>query len=241
MNPFLDACLRSWPWDPGLLVALVLTGAIYVRGWCFLRRRDRHRWHAGKLAAFLGGLSSIFLALASPIEPFSYFFLQVHMLQHLLLMMVAPALLWLGAPMFPLLRGLPQPIRVYWVAPLLRSPMIRGAFTRLTHPLWAWLVFVAATWFWHLPRLYELALGSDGWHYVQHATFLASSLVFWYPVVRPYPSRPGWSLWILVPYLLLADIQNTLLSALLTFSNRVLYAPYAEVPRLGNLSALEDQ
>lgn len=241
MNPFLDACLRSWPWDPWLLVGLALTGAIYAHGWCFLRRRDRHRWHAGKLVAFLSGLSAIFIALASPIEPFAYFFLQVHMLQHLLLMMAAPALLWLGAPMFPLLRGLPQPIRVYWIAPLLRSPRMRGAFTRLTHPLLAWLVFVVTTWFWHLPSFYELALRSDGWHYVQHASFFASALVFWYPVVRPYPSRPGWSLWVLVPYLLLADVQNTVLSALLTFSDRVLYTHYAEVPRLGNLTALDDQ
>ena len=241
MNPFLDASLRSWPWDPWLLVGLVLTGAIYARGWRFLRRRDRIRWHAGKLVTFLSGLSAIFIALASPIEPFAYFFLQVHMLQHLLLMMAAPALLWLGAPMFPLLRGLPQPIRVYWIAPLLRSPLMRGTFTRLTHPLSAWLVFVIATWLWHLPSLYELALRSDGWHYVQHASFLASALVFWYPVVRPYPSRPAWSLWLLVPFLLLADLQNTVLAALLTFSDRVLYAPYADVPRLGNLTALDDQ
>ena len=241
MNPIFDACLRSWPWDPWLLAVLALTGAVYLRGWYFLHRRDRQRWHAGKLAAFLSGLSAIFIALASPIEPFSYFFLQVHMLQHLLLMMAAPALLWLGAPMFPLLRGLPQPVRVYWIAPLLRAPMMRGAFAWLTHPRSAWLVFVAATWFWHLPRLYDLALRSDGWHYVQHASFLGSALVFWYPVVRPYPSRPGWSLWMLVPYLLLADIQNTVLSALLTFSDRVLYAHYAEAPRLGNLSALDDQ
>ena len=77
-----------------------------------------------------------------------------------------------GCPMFPLLRGLPEPIRIYWIAPLLRSPLLRGVFTRLTHPLSAWLLFVAATWFWHLPRVYELALRSDGWHYVQHVCFL---------------------------------------------------------------------
>src|ERR1019366_7008496 len=94
VNPIFDACLRSWPWDPWLLAVLALTGAVYLRGWYFLHRRDRQRWHAGKLAAFLSGLSAIFIALASPIEPFSYFFLQVHMLQHLLLMMAAPALLW---------------------------------------------------------------------------------------------------------------------------------------------------
>ena len=89
--------------------------------------------------------------------------------------------------------------------------------------------------------VYELALRSDGWHYLQHACFLGTALLFWYPVVRPYPSRPRWSRWLLVPYLILADVQNTVLSALLTFSDRVLYPHYAAVPRLGRLSALEDQ
>ena len=92
-----------------------------------------------------------------------------------------------------------------------------------------------------MPAFYEIALRSTGWHYVQHICFLGTALLFWYPVVRPYPSRPRWSLWLLFPYLILADVQNTVLSALLTFSDRVLYAPYAEVPRLGGLSALDDQ
>ena len=105
-----------------------LPAVIYLRGWLVLHRRDPRRWHAGQLARFLGGLAAIFLALASPIEPFAALLLQVHMLQHLLLMMVAPPLLWLGAPLFPLLRGLPQPIRTYWVAPLLRSPALRRLF-----------------------------------------------------------------------------------------------------------------
>ena len=125
MNPILDACLRSWPWDPWLLAGLALTAGVYLRGWRFLHRRDSNRWPIGRLGSFLGGLAALFLALASPIEPFSFFLLQVHMLQHLLLMMVAPPLLWLGAPMFPLLRGLPRSIRTTWIAPLLRSPMLR--------------------------------------------------------------------------------------------------------------------
>src|SRR5205085_2617205 len=82
---------------------------------------------------------------------------------------------------------------------------------------------------------------SPGWHYLQHFCFLATALLFWYVVVRPYPARPRWSPWLLLPYLLLADVQNTVLSAVLTFSDRVLYPYYAEAPRLGGLSPLEDQ
>src|SRR4051812_18440308 len=104
MSPTFDAFLGSWPFDPWLIAALVLSGAIYLRGWLRLRHRDPRRWSYGLLVAYLGGLSAIFLALDSPIEPFAALLLQVHMLQHLLLMMVAPPLLWLGAPLLPLIR-----------------------------------------------------------------------------------------------------------------------------------------
>ena len=197
MSPTLDAFLRSWPFDPWLVVTLVVPAALYLRGWLLLHRRDPERWHAGKLAAFLGGLAVLFLALASPIEPFTDLLLQVHMVQHLLLMMMAPPLLWLGAPLFPLLRGLPRPVRRVWVAPWLSAPPLRRLFGRLTHPLTALVLFVAATWVWHAPPVYDLALRSSGWHYLQHACFLGAALVFWYPIVRPYPARPRWSPWLL--------------------------------------------
>jgi len=232
MSPTLDAFLRSWPFEPWLLAGLGLAAGIYLRGWLALHRQSRapgthgRRWHAGQLSAFLGGLAVVYLALASPIEPFAAFLLQVHMFQHLLLMMAAPPLYWLGAPMLPLLRGLPQPLRRYWVMPLLRSPAIRAFFARLTHPVVALPLLVATTWLWHAPGAYELALRSNGWHYLQHACFLAAGLLFWYPVIRPYPSQPHWSPWLLLPYLILADVQNTVLSALLTFSDHVLYPYY---------------
>jgi cytochrome c oxidase assembly factor CtaG len=241
MSPTLDACLRSWVFDPWLLGALLVAAGVYLRGWLGLNRRDPSRWQVGHLAAFFGGLVTIYLALASPIEPFAALLLRVHMVQHLLLMMVAPPLLWLGAPLFPLLRGLPRFLRVFWVGPFLSSPWLRRFFERLTHPLKALLLFTAATWFWHLPPVYDLALRSSAWHYLQHICFLGTALLFWYSIVRPYPARPRWSSWLLLPVLLLADLSNTVLSALLTFSDRVLYPYYAEVPRLGGLSALQDQ
>src|ERR1700731_1963861 len=216
MSPTLDAFLRSWPSDPWLLAMCLLSAAIYLRGWLSLHRRDPRRWIGNRLASFLAGLLSLWLALASPIEPFAALLLQVHMVQHLLLMMVAPPLLWLGAPFFPLLRGLPRPVRILWVAPFLRSHFLRRLFQGLTHPVPAWLLFTAATVVWHLPPVYELALASDGWHYCQHICFLTTALLFWYPVVRPYPARPWWSLWLLFPYLILADVSNTILSAILT-------------------------
>jgi cytochrome c oxidase assembly factor CtaG/ferredoxin len=237
----LDACLRSWPFEPWLLAALLLAAGVYLRGWLVLRRRDHGRWHGGRPAAFLGGLAAIELALASPVEPFAGLLLQVHMVQHLLLMMAAPPLLWLGAPLFPLLRGLPRPVRILWVGPWLSAPALRRLFGRLTHPVLALVFFVATTWVWHAPPVYNLALRSNGWHYLQHVCFLGTALVFWYPIVRPYPARPRWSPWLLLPCLFLADLSNTALAALLTFSDRLLYPYYAEVPRLYGLSPLDDQ
>jgi cytochrome c oxidase assembly factor CtaG/ferredoxin len=241
MSPTLQAFLRSWPFDPWLFVGLLLPCCIYLRGWIALQRRDRARWSYRALACFLAGLVAIYLALASPIEPWTTLLLQVHMLQHLLLMMAAPPLLWLGEPLFPILRGLPAEIRICWAGPLFRSGTLRRALTWLTHPARALALFIGITWAWHIPAAYDLALRSDGWHYVQHLCFFGAGLVFWYPVVRPYPSRPRWSLWLLPPMLILADVANTLLSALLTFSGTVLYGHYAEVPRVAGLSALEDQ
>ena len=241
MSPTLDAFLRSWPSDPWLLAALVVTACVYLRGWSALRRRDPTRWHAGQAWAFLGGLGALYLALASPLEAFADLLLQCHMAQHLLLMMAVPPLVWLGAPQFPLLRGIPEPIRTVWLAPLLRSPMLGCVFGRLTHPLAALFVLTAVTWIWHTPAAYELALRSPAWHYVQHMCFLAAGLLFWYPVVRPYPARPRWSQWLLVPSLILADIQNTVLSALLTFADTVIYPHYAEAPHLAGWTALADQ
>jgi cytochrome c oxidase assembly factor CtaG/ferredoxin len=241
MSPILDAVLRSWPWDPWFLGSLCFAAFVYLRGWRVLARRHPVHWPIRKPIAFLSGLLALFLALASPIEPFANFLLQIHMVQHLLLMMIAPPLLWLGAPFFPLLMGLPRLIRVFWISPFLRSPFLRKFFERLTEPPIALVLFIATTWIWHIPFLYDLAMRSDNWHYLQHVCFFVVGLLFWHPVVRPYPSRPRWSPWILVPYLILADVQNTALSALFTFANQVMYSHYEQVPRLGNYSALDDQ
>src|SRR5262245_7213123 len=241
MSPAFDEFLCAWPFEPWALFGALACSAVYLRGWRSLRRGDPERWGGGQLAAFLAGQGCLLLALASPIEAYSGRLLQVHMVQHLLLVMAAPPLFWLGEPLFPLLRGLPRSVASCWAAPLFQSARLGRLFEALTHPVGAGLVFVATTWAWHAPPLYELALRSEGWHYVQHAGFLGAALLFWYPVIRPYPARPRWSPWLLLPYLLLADVQNTALSALLTFSNRVLYPHYLEVPRIGGLSALADQ
>lgn len=240
MSATFDALLESWPSRPWLCALLIVTGLVFVRGWLMLHRRNESRWSGRKPAAFSAALIVLFLALGSPLDSVAPLSLQAHMLQHMLLMMVAAPLVWLAAPLAPLVRGLPRWLRVL-VSPLLGSPELRAFLRGLVHPAAALPIMVAANWLWHIPAAYELALRSPQWHRLEHATFFLAALMFWHPVVRPYPSRPRWSRWLLLPYLLLADVQNTLLAALLTFSNRVLYPHYAALRPLGGGTALEDQ
>ncbi len=94
---------------------------------------------------------------------------------------------------------------------------------------------------WHVPPAYELALRSPGWHEVEHACFLVTSLLFWFPVIQPWPSESRGSRWAMLPYLVGADLVNTALAAFLTFAGRVIYPSYANGPRIFGLSALGDQ
>ena len=101
------------------------------------------------------------------------------------------------------------------------------------HPAVCWVLFILSNILWHLPAFYELALRSPAWHKVEHFCFLATALLFWWHVVQPWPSRPYWPRWAMIPYLLLADLQNTALAAFLSFYDRVLYPTYPNAPRFG--------
>ena len=152
-----------------------------------------------------------------------------------------PPLLWLGAPLLPMLSGLPQHLLHRWVGPLVACPPLTLIGQWLVHPTVAWVLFVGSTWVWHTPALYEQALASEGWHDAQHTCFLVTALAFWWPVVQPWPSRPVVSPWGIVLYLILADVQNTVLSAWLVFAERLIYPSYAAVSRPWGISALNDQ
>jgi len=236
-----NAIFGSWSIRFGPTLALILTALVYLRGWFKLRRLAPQRSDGWRLACFLGGLLTLFVAVSSPLDSFGSLLLQVHMVQHLLLMMVAPPLLLLGNPLLPLLVGLPRPIAREGIGPFLVWQPMKRLGLWLTHPRTAWIIFVALTLGWHLPAPYELTLHSNAWHEVEHVCFLLSALLFWWPVVQPWPSRPQWPRWTMIPYLLLADIQNTALSAFLSFSDRVLYPTYERVPHFSGMTALSDQ
>jgi len=220
-----------WNVEPALVLGLVLAALVYVRGWRRLRARRAERIDGPQLAALLGGLGTLFVALASPLDTLADRYLAVHMAQHIVLMVVTPPLLLLGAPILPLLHALPR-----GRARVLLGRVVTTLADRLGHPVVCWLAMSLATWGWHVPAAFELAVRDPAWHVVEHASFLTAGLLFWWPVVAPWPSRPHWARWAMVPYLLLADVQNTVLAAILTFSDRVLYPSYGN-----GAAALEQQ
>jgi putative membrane protein len=241
MESVSQAVMLSWSIPPAATLALAVTAVVYLRGWILLRRAGVPFVPGWRAASFFLGLFSLWIALASPFDTFSRFVLTAHMLQHMMLMMVAPPLILLAAPLIPLVRGLPVFAAREFAGPFLNWRVAIRAGNALTQPLVALLLMGAVMFAWHTPRLYEVALASSSWHEVEHACFFLTSLVFWWPVVQPWPSRPQWPRWTMVPYLLIADLQNTALSAILVFSDRVLYPTYATVPRLFAFSALQDQ
>ena len=223
-----------------IMIGLTLGGSIYAAGWRHYRSRLPGRAACSQLACFLGGLACLWVAIASPLDEAADALLSAHMVQHILLLTVAPALLLLGDPLLPLLRGLPESLRRTVVAPL-RGRLLRRALHALTHPLVGLLLNSVALWSWHSPQLYQLALRVPAIHLVEHASFFVAGVLFWYPVVQPWPSRPRWPSGAMIPYLLIADVQNTMLAAIFTFSDRVLYPLYELHDRGRVAAALDDQ
>ncbi|TWT38713.1 cytochrome c oxidase assembly protein [Blastopirellula retiformator] len=238
---FWSAIGSSWQLAPGVLLALIVSGTIYIRGWRTLRERGSTRFPVWRLVCFLAALLSISLALQSPIDSLASFSLQIHMVQHLLLMLVTPPLVWLAAPELPMLAGMPKWFRDEWIRPFARTRQLRTALDWLFRPQVALVLYTATLWIWHAPGCYQLALESEFWHRVEHAMFLAASLLFWHPVIQPFPHRTTYSRWLLIPYLFLAGVQGTILSGILCFSPRVLYPHYDAAPNLWHISPLDDQ
>jgi len=224
-----------------MICLVALAAILYLRGWGLLHRQAPYRFTPERRAAYLAGLGVLWIALASPLDAFGNFLLEAHMVQHLLLILIAPPLILMGQPVLPILRGLPRVILKDGLGPFLRWRVLRRIGRLLTHPLASWSALTAAIVFWHVPRWFELALRSNTWHGVEHACFFYGAILFWWPVVQVWPSRPQWPRWMLIPYLVFADIVNTALSAWLVFSTHVVYQAYALAPRLGGVSALDDQ
>jgi putative membrane protein len=205
-----------------LTLVIVFAGGVYLRGW--LQRRSIPVWRA---CSFLLGLLAIWVGVVSPVASLDSQMLTAHMIQHLLLMTIAPPLIWLG-----------EPLIMAWPA---RWPLPKRLGTLLGHPAFCWLAAAAALVAWHVPAIFRLGMHSSTWHFIEHASFLTAGLLFWWPVIQPSPSVAVWPRWSMLLYLFLATLPCDVLSGLLVFSDRVAYPMYLSMPRHAGLSVLEDQ
>src|SRR5438477_2711840 len=177
-----------------LLTTLILALLVFVysRGWFRLRSSSPISFPPWRLAAFVGGLFALWIALGSPLAALDHQLLTIHMMKHLLLMVVGAPLILLGAPTLPLLCGLPK----YFMRRSLllrKTPRLLGHF--LSNPVFCWLAGTAAVIDWHVPALFQLGLSSQTWHIVEDASSLIAVLLFWRPSVPTAPraaNAPQW-------------------------------------------------
>jgi putative membrane protein len=189
--------------------------------------------------AFAAGLGALFLALASPLDALSDALFSAHMVQHLVLVLAAAPLLLLGRPWVPLLLALPAA----WHRRLnrwRRAGVARAAWRGATHPVTAWISHAAAMWVWHLPILYQAALNREPVHVLEHACFLGTALLFWWPLLGARGGRrlDGGAAFL---YLVTAAVQGMALGALIAFARTAWYPAYAASAPAWGLTPLQDQ
>jgi putative membrane protein len=215
------------------------TALVYLRGWLSLRKAFPTLIPGWRLAAFMSGLLSVWAAVASPLATLDHRSLTIHMIKHLLLMTLAAPLLLAGAPVFPLVCGLPKLfIKTH---PRFASPPARWFEKCLKNPVSCWLAGTAAVIGWHLPVAFDLGMRSQWVHSLEDFCFLIAGLLFWWPVVLSSPSARRSPRLSMALYLFLATLPCDILSAFLVFCNRLVYPFYLSTPQLFSLSPLEDQ
>jgi putative membrane protein len=243
--PHVHPAAAEWTKFPvPLTLILVLTALVYLRGWLRARSTSFNGIRAWRAASFLLGLFSIWVAVGSPIAELDHEYLTVHMIQHLLLMTFAAPLIWLGAPAMALLNGLPQRVVQGIVDPLVRWRPVSRLGRALTQPAFCWIAATTALVVWHVPAVLTFGMQSEAWHIVEQASFFATGLLFWWPVVQlvqPWPSVSRWPVWSMILYLFLATLPCDILSGFLVFSDRIAYPVYLTASRQSGLSVLADQ
>jgi putative membrane protein len=239
MSPTQHAALGLSP-SAAIVVAVGLMSFLYVRTWRRVQRASVTDVPGWRLASFLFGMSLVWTGLGSPLTAYDHDLLTIHMIQHLLLMTFAPALILLGEPILLLSDGFPE------LAQFLRDQIFRRPFAQhfgqaLSRPALCWVVSASTLIGWHIPALFTLGMHSELWHSIELASFLGAGFLFWLPVIRPWPSISTGPQWSTLLYLFLATLPCDVLSGFLVFSDRVVYPVYFSMPRHFGFSVLEDQ
>lgn len=257
MDPVTRAVLESWNWRFEVIVPLLVLGYLYITGWRRLRQRtssSRPR-AAGlrqpltaswRLLSYLSGLFFVAISLLSPIDALGQQLFFMHMIQHLLLIMIAPPLLLIANPMPILLWGLPDKWRLrvgHGLGHLLhRDSRFRSAVRTLTAPGIIWLAWVIALFSWHDPAMYNAALRYEYLHDLEHLSFFVASMLFWWHVTGAGPRIHKQFGYVgRIAFVLAAVPPNMALGVWLAFNSNVIYSYYEAVPRLWGIDTLTDQ
>jgi putative copper resistance protein D len=236
--PTAASLLLGWTWEPIPTLAIVVTVAWWL--WA-VRRVDavhpRNPVPRRRTVAFLAGMLAIAFALISGIERYDTILFSVHMIQHVLLMLVAAPLLALAAPVTLVLRLSSAETRRRWLLPILHSRVVRF----LAHPIVAWLMFASMMWATHFSPLFNASLEDPLIHDVEHMLFLSGALLFWWPAVALDPAPWRMSHPARIGYLFTQMTQNTFLAVVILNATTVLYPHYASLVRPWGMAALEDQ
>lgn len=220
----------SWTFDPGVVIALVLYAGIYLVRWTRARTPEEpHPPGIGRLLVFLAGLLVLVAALCSPIDVLGEQILAMHMVQHVLLLDVAPILLILGLTKV-LLRPATRRIhrieqRVGWLA----------------LPLFAVFLYTAAMWVWHIPALYDAAAEHTAVHLLEHLSFMGAGFLYWWHLLSPVSTRLRREGTTPIVYMVSTKVTVGFLGILLTFAPNAIFSYYADQPQYWGLDADADQ
>ena len=241
----MDFLLRSssWPieWP---LAAIAVAALLYLGGGRLSATASgaAKRWRG---AAFYAGLATLALAVGSPIDAYAGELFWVHMVQHVLLMMVAPPLLLIGRPWPRIVRPLPLGVRRPLARGALAGPTlapVRHAFRWLASPLPAFVLFNGTLLVWHVPALYDLTLRNGPVHNLEHALFFGTALLFWVHLIPGASGRPALTDGARAVYGTAALAVSWILAIVLGLAPEPVYSAYATLAhRPGGLSALADQ
>jgi putative membrane protein len=228
-------------WSVFIVVALVVVAFIYLRGWYRLSKARQSEAKVWRASAFLGGDLLLAAAIVSPLARLDHHWLTAHMVQHLVLMTLAAPLILLGEPAIMFANSLSEHFDTPALDSLLQCVPINEIGRILANPIVCWLAGTLCVIVWHIPSAFDLCLQSKVWHDFEQASFFVAGLLFWWPVVQPWPGIARWHQWSVPLYLFLATIPCDALSAFLTFCGHVVYPRYSSSPQLLNNSALRDQ
>ena len=227
LHPAARIALTEFTVHPSTVLGLGAIGALYH--WRAARSTRPGSPSVAQRATFFTALALIFLSLNGWIHDLSdYYLFSAHMVQHLLLTLVAPPLLVMGTPGWMLRPALA------WrgVGPVARW---------LTRPAHAFVIFNVVLAAWHLPPAYNLAMAEHNVHIVEHLCFMVAAVLMWWPVLSPLPELPRISYPAQMLYLFLMSIPMSLVAVCIGYSGHVLYPAYASAPRLWGITPLQDQ